>query len=286
MTWLPCRCRKPPVIVSEENDMDLQKIANNHRAVLLLFVSPLMPTKRGSMKSVRSEICALDEYSVDNVLDQIDAKYHHSERKAYLVVSSPGGDADSSFKIAKAIRRSFDDITVFVPRNAHSGGALLALVGNRIRMGRMSSLGPLDVQIAHKGEHVSANHIISAKTNLDKHLQKNKSKETLLFDKIQMWLLDPITYERACQKQKMNIEYVNQILKMAKCTNSTAVTAEMCTGFPDHDYVIDAHKAKTIGIAVEDASVDRQTWNAMRQWFLKYDTEPNELHYVRYIIPK
>lgn len=149
----------------------------------------------------------------------------------------------------------------------------------------MSSLGPLDVQIGHKGEHVSANHIISAKTNLDKHLQKNKSEEPLLFDKIQMWLLDPITYERTCQKQKMNIIYANQILEMAKYANPTAVAKEMCTGFPDHDYVIDAHKAKTIGISVEDASVDKQTWDALYQWFLKYDTKPNNLHYVRYIIP-
>lgn len=131
MTWLPRWCRKPPTIVSEENDMNLQKIANNHRAVLLLFVSPFMPTKRRSMESVRSEICASDEYNVDNTLNQIDAKYSHSERKAYLVVSSPGGNADSSFKIATAIRRSFDDITVFVPQNAHIGGTLLALVGNR-----------------------------------------------------------------------------------------------------------------------------------------------------------
>ena len=286
MIWLPCWRRKSPTAIAKENDKYLQKFANERRVVLLLFVSAFIPAKRGSMEGTRSQICSSDEYNVDNALNQIDAKYRHSERKAYLVVSSPGGNVDSSFKIATAIRRSFDDITMFVPRNAHSGGALLALVGNRIRMGRMSSLGPLDIQTEHNGKLVSANHIISTKTNIDKRLQKHASNEIPLLDKMWMEFLDPITYERACQKQEMSIRYANQILEMAKYTNSTAVASEMCTGFPDHDYVIDIDKARTIGIAVEDASVDKQAWDTMHQWFLEYDTKLNNIHYVKYIIPE
>ena len=77
-------------------------------------------------------------------------------KHAYLLVNSPGGTMISAYKIARAIRSTFDRITAFVPHAAASGGTLLALAGNEIVMGPMSYLTPLDVQIRYKGGFISA----------------------------------------------------------------------------------------------------------------------------------
>lgn len=56
----------------------------------------------------------------------------------FLLIDSPGGRVDSSYKVALAIREFFKDIIVFIPRVAASGGTLVALVGNKIVMSDMA----------------------------------------------------------------------------------------------------------------------------------------------------
>ena len=51
------------------------------------------------------------------------------------MVNSPGGLVQSSYKVARASRKTFKEISVFVPHIAASGGTLLALTGNKIVMG-------------------------------------------------------------------------------------------------------------------------------------------------------
>lgn len=60
----------------------------------------------------------------------------------------------SAYKTAITIRDAFNDITVFVSHYALSGGTLLALAGNRIKMGIMSQLSGLDVQTQYKGQNM------------------------------------------------------------------------------------------------------------------------------------
>ena len=63
---------------------------------------------------------------------------------------------ESAYKIARAVRESFDDLVTFVPHVAASGGTLLALTGNEIVMDLMSHITPLDVQLRYKGTSISA----------------------------------------------------------------------------------------------------------------------------------
>ncbi len=107
----------------------------------MAFVSSYVPRKYNSTSSVRATISIGDEFGIEEALNQIKRSTSKAKtKKAYLLINSPGGLESSSFKIAQAIRDTFEDITVFVPHIAASGGTLLALTGNRIRMGIMSQL--------------------------------------------------------------------------------------------------------------------------------------------------
>ncbi|MCH8938488.1 MAG: S49 family peptidase, partial [Gemmatimonadetes bacterium] len=66
-----------------------------------------------------------------------------------LLVHSPGGRVSATESLIHYIREIFgDNIRVFVPQLAMSGGTLLALMGKEIWMGKQSNLGPIDPQLA------------------------------------------------------------------------------------------------------------------------------------------
>ncbi len=67
-----------------------------------------------------------------------------------LLVHSPGGRVSATESLIHYIREIFDDdIRVFIPQLAMSGGTLLALMGKEIWMGKHSNLGPIDPQFGN-----------------------------------------------------------------------------------------------------------------------------------------
>lgn len=63
-----------------------------------------------------------------------------------IVLHSPGGSPVATEAIVKYLRKKFTNIRVIVPQGAMSAGTMLACSGNRIVMGKHSSLGPIDPQ--------------------------------------------------------------------------------------------------------------------------------------------
>ena len=67
-----------------------------------------------------------------------------------VLIHSPGGFISATESLIHYIRSIFgDDIRVFVPRLAMSGGTILALMGKEIWMGKHSNLGPIDPQFGN-----------------------------------------------------------------------------------------------------------------------------------------
>ena len=121
-----------------EKDDALQKLSDDKQVVLLAFIGSYVPRKYSPSSSSSATINIADEFGMEETLKQISQKIKDlKNKKVYLLINSLGGGVSSSFKIAQAIRDTFDDITVFVPHIAASGGTLLALTGNKIRMGIM-----------------------------------------------------------------------------------------------------------------------------------------------------
>ena len=83
----------------------------------------------------------------------------------------------SSYKIACALKNSFDEIVVFVPHIAASGGTLITLGCNQIVMGMLSNLSPIDVQTYHKGMMVSANSLNKAFGKLQNYFKDKEEAD-------------------------------------------------------------------------------------------------------------
>lgn len=73
-------------------------------------------------------------------------------RNAFLILVTFGGDPHIAYKIARALQRGFERVTVCVPGPCVSAGTMLALAAHELTMTDYGWLGPLDVQVPRSDE--------------------------------------------------------------------------------------------------------------------------------------
>lgn len=80
--------------------------------------------------------------SIYSALDGLD-----KSKPILLVLNTPGGDIGAAYFVAKLCREHTDaTFEVAVPRRAKSAGTLICCGADRIHMGNLSELGPIDPQ--------------------------------------------------------------------------------------------------------------------------------------------
>ena len=273
-----------------ENDGALQKLCDQKNVVLLAFIGSYVPRKHTPSHPVGDAIGMTDEFGMEESLKDIQNNMKKTRtRKAYLLVNSQGGGVNSSFKIAQAIRDTFDEITVFVPHIAASGGTLLALTGNRIRMGMMSQLSPVDPQLFYPDRgFVSVNSITRAKKRLEEKFEKRHKQEVGYPDKHMAEMIDPVVYEEFYGVRTASKAYLSTILRKTGYDEQAIekISNALIFGAPKHSFVIDRNLAREIGLKVDDGNEDPSAWDLMRNWFAKYAEGETDRHFIRYCIPR
>lgn len=275
--------------VKEEEIPELQKLANKHDVILLAFIASYVPRRYSPSASGRATMNLVDEFGIETVLMELKRKVKNfRNKKLYLLVNSMGGSVPSAYKTATAVRESFNDITVFVPHYALSGGTLLALSGNRIRMGIMSQVSGLDVQILYKGQYVSVNSLFRARGRLNNEFKTKTVDEVPYPYRHLVESLDPIIIEEWTGAQDEVEYYVREILEKSGYTKTEieSMVRTLMFGLPTHGFVIKYSHAKKIGIKVEPHNMDEYVWNLMRNWLSEYMTKETDKHFIRYVIPK
>ncbi len=203
--------------VEEEADDEIIKFAKDNNVTLLAFIGSYVPRRYSPSTRGYSTINVVDEFSIEQAITEVCKRTKKlPTRKLYLLVNSPGGSLASAFKTAKAVRDAFDDITVFVPHIAASGGTLIAMTGNRIVMGMMSQLSPLDVQVSFEDGHIiSVNSYFRAKARLDNYFSKKSVKESPYTMQHMAESIDPVMFEEFSGIQEEGIAYTDTILGKA-----------------------------------------------------------------------
>ncbi|NUD09104.1 SppA protein, partial [Escherichia coli] len=67
-------------------------------------------------------------------------------------VATYGGDPNAGFCIGRALQRYFETVKLFVVGPCKSAGTLIAIAANKIVIGDMGELGPLDIQLKKNDE--------------------------------------------------------------------------------------------------------------------------------------
>jgi hypothetical protein len=275
--------------VSEEKDPKLTKslleISKKHKAVLLTLIAPYVGRKVTPTKTLSAHVGISEEFAIETVIDEIKRKTKATS--LILLINSPGGLVQSSYKVARALRTAFKKIIVFVPHVAASGGTLIALTGNQIVMGMMSQLTPLDPSYEDEtGKPVSAHSVVDAHAFVtaffrDKQVDDAPYTYRSLADKF-----DPVDIRDALSSMSLMEEYICEILEDSGYRQSACKTVAetMVKGFNTHDDVINFDRAKRSGLHVIPDTKYPEEWKAFRKWLEKYMLQSTEKHIIRFVV--
>lgn len=256
----------------------------------LCFIAPYYPEKVSPTKAINPSIHIFEEIGIEDAVSKIKQE---NITKLYLLLNSFGGSATASYKVARMIRDNFEEITVFIPHLAQSGGTVIALAGNKIVMGEMSALSPIDVQLIRGGVIHSVNTYVRAFQNFSELFRTTSEKDAPYPWKTIADKLDPLDFQESVDASELSIKYTKNILNhkySSLSNNADKIVEELSENFPTHEYAITVETAKKIigenvVCCFKDDKKFLNIWDDMRDWLRLYVMKPSGYHFIRYILP-
>jgi ATP-dependent protease ClpP protease subunit len=268
-----------------EMQNELLEFSKQHKAILMSIVAPLVGQKISPTKIQNAHISIMDEFTLETAIEEIKSRTECS--KIILLLNSPGGSIQSSYKIACALRNNFKHVTVYVPHIAASGGTLIALAGNKIVMGMMSQLSPLD-PIMDLGENqtISAKTVLESNSQLAKVFEFDTQTDVSYINKVLADKYDPIQFAEAKAITNLMSKYIYNVLINSDYVESESkkITNELIFGFLLHEEVINESCAINLGLKIEDSKVLPSEWKIMRNWLKTLLIQNSGIHLIHYYI--
>jgi hypothetical protein len=222
---------------------------------------------------------------IDNISDGladaiIDSENQFStDKKWTLLLHTLGGDPHAGYRIATFLQKVTGGFDVVIPKMAKSAGTLISLGAEKIVMGKMSELGPLDMQVRDTESDL-----------WDSALNETKSLQTLSREALLLYAEKMEVLKNVCRgkkfdtKNRIATEFVNEMIrplvekidavhytKMARVMEIMKkygrqlmtrvgypprkvgqVVDSLGDDFPDHSYIIDSREARALGLRVEN----------------------------------
>lgn len=194
-----------------------------------------------------------------------------------LFVHSPGGHPEVAYQIMKFFRGRFKKVNMIVPLSAKSAATVMCLGADKIFLGELAELGPIDIQLndavehgqkpfspldefksleymrdlagewmTYHAEYINAIHGISIKDALKDSVSLVTGLMRPLFEQI-----DPVEmggYRRAIA---IGEEYAKRMLAVMQHPNAKAIVERLVWGYPAHSFCIDQDEAEELGLPVE-----------------------------------
>jgi ClpP class serine protease len=150
-----------------------------------------------------------------------------------LILHTPGGLVLASEQIARALQQHPAKVTVLVPHYAMSGGTLLALAADEIRMDAAAVLGPVDPQL---GDMPAASLLRVAAS---KPVERVDDRTLVMAD----------VAEKALRHMKQVVR--DLVAPRVDGDKADALAEELAGGHYTHDDPITVDEARALGLPVE-----------------------------------
>jgi hypothetical protein len=193
-----------------------------------------------------------------------------------LVLFTRGGATETPWRIVSLLREYCEKLSVLVPYRAHSSGTLLALGADEIVMTPLAELGPIDPSRTHallprreganEAEPVSVQDMRHAMQFInDAAPQGNPYTPeamaqifTALFEKIHPLAIGAIEQSYALSKLIATNALGTHMDPVEQAGEISAIVDRLCDSFKSHAYQISRREAKSIGLAVVDATPNEE----------------------------
>jgi hypothetical protein len=269
----------------EELKNELLEISKKNKAVIMSMVAPYVGQKISPTKIQSAHVTIMDEFSVETAIEEIKSATECT--KLLLLLNSPGGSIQSSYKIASALTTNFKDITVYIPHIAASGATLIALTGNKIVMGMMSQLSPLDPLFeGEDGRAISTKILLEANKALTSFFEVTSLEDAPYTNKILADKYDPIKIFEARSSMALMERYICEILKSSgyMVSESKKIADHLVRGFSIHEEVINERSAVELGLKIVNFHEVPMEWKIMRRWLGALIIQTSGIHLIRYYI--
>ncbi|MDI6886597.1 MAG: hypothetical protein QMD22_09745 [archaeon] len=260
----------------------------DEKTAALAFIAPYAPAKVTPTKIILASVDIPEELGIEDAINEIRKE---KIEKLYLLLNSLGGGVSSSFKIARILRDNFKEITVFIPHIAASGGTLIALIGNKIVMGEMAHLSPIDIQVERNGKLYSVNAMIRSFGHLNDLFKTTPEEDAPYPWKAMSDKLDPVEFQDWIDASHLMETHAKEILKHENSSlkeKADEIIDRLSSSYPSHSYSIAINEAEEIfgnNIVVRPETCP-EVFEIMRTWLKKYVLKESALHFIRYILPK
>ncbi len=228
--------------------------------------------------------------------------------KIELLIYSPGGHPEIAFQVMKFLRGRFKTVNVIVPLGAKSAATLMCLGADKIYMGELAELGPIDIQLGDPVEQGGKSF-----SPLDEFKSMEYMREmaiewidyyaSIMLEQYEIPLhdglrdavplvsalmrpiferIDPIEmggYRRAIA---ISEEYAKRMLAISGNPNHSAIVRRMVWDYPSHDFCIDFDEVAAIGLPVErlpeeqDLAICEALFNLERKEYHGFVSPPSQ----------
>lgn len=205
-----------------------------------------------------------------------------------IVLHSSGGDINAAYQIVELLRCHCEHMTTIIPIYAKSAASLFILGSDKLVMGELAELGPLDTQIVEREKggrkYTSALNPFKTLEELQRFsLETLDVTVKLLLTRAELSVEEAIKhgidfasrissplfsqlnsekvgeYSRALAVGK---EYGERLLRRytewQDAEDRDAILEKLIRGYPSHDYIIDYKELKEIGFNVSHPSKDEK----------------------------
>jgi len=190
--------------------------------------------------------------------------------KISLMLYTSGGDMLAPFKIVSIIRQYCEQFEVLIPDKAHSAGTLLTLGADKLVMGSVSQLSPVDPTTSHpfnpkdttnKPIGISVEDVNSYFMFLKEQLKLTEKEYMFRAMELLVKEVHPLALGNIYRGSRMAIKLSERLLGFHLDSDKDKVRIKhivdtLSKDIPIHNYPIFRDEAKTLGLDVEIPSKD------------------------------
>lgn len=203
---------------------------------------------------------------------------HGLRKNVIFCVATYGGDPNAGYRIGRALQHNYDKVTLLVVGPCKSAGTLIAIAADKLVIGDMGELGPLDIQLKKNDEIGEMSSGLAIMTALDalkdrsisafnSHLVKIRYENqistkmsadiaTRLTEALVSPMaaqIDPIKLGEHQRAMSIAITYGQRLTAKSNSLKEGALV-KLIASYPSHGFVIDRKEAKELFKCVESPS--------------------------------
>lgn len=263
----------------------LKAMASDEKAAIITFIAPDKLIRLSPASYSPTSISTNDVYRLEEALGE----HKKPIEKAFLLLHSPGGSLSSSYNIARFLRKKFAFLHVFVPYEAASGATLMSLAGNKLTLGELGYITPIDPQVRYKGEWVSSYGIVEKVNDMERRFKKLAPEEMPIPWKQMADQLDLVHYREMETVVWEAQFYAMELLKSAKYSQEMAVSIaiKLARNTFSHGHCFESDACRLMGWNIDDSPAAIDHLSKMKALIHIANEKESDVatHYIDVVLP-